>query len=70
MHSRFGDRQTKLVFTYGPPAVGKLTVAAELARIMGFKLYRNHVSVDAVKLVFEFVTPTFRRLVDKHRRES
>jgi tRNA uridine 5-carbamoylmethylation protein Kti12 len=59
----------KLVFIYGPPAVGKLTVARELARITGFKLYHNHVSVDFVKSVFEFGSPTFWRLVDKFRRE-
>lgn len=59
----------KLIFVYGPPAVGKLTVATELARITGFKLYHNHVSVDFVKSVFEFGTPTFWRLVDKFRRE-
>ena len=59
----------KLVFIYGPPAVGKLTVATELARITGFKLYHNHVSVNFVKSVFEFGTPTFWRLVDKFRRE-
>jgi hypothetical protein len=54
---------------YGPPAVGKLTIARELARLTGFKLYHNHVSVDFVKSVFEFGTPTFWRLVDKFRRE-
>ena len=59
----------KLVFIYGPPAVGKLTVATELAELTGFKLYHNHVSVDFVKSVFEFGTPTFWRLVDKFRRE-
>lgn len=59
----------RLVFIYGPPAVGKLTVAKELARMTGFKLYHNHVSVDFVESVFEFGTPTFWRLVDKFRRE-
>jgi hypothetical protein len=59
----------KLIFIYGPPAVGKLTVATELARMTGFKLYHNHVSVDFVKSVFEFGTPVFWRLVDKFRRE-
>lgn len=59
----------KLIFIYGPPAVGKLTVATELAELTGFKLYHNHVSVDFVKSVFQFGTPTFWRLVDKFRRE-
>jgi len=59
----------KLIFIYGPPAVGKLTVATQLAKRTGFKLYHNHVSVDFVKSVFQFGTPTFWRLVDKFRRE-
>lgn len=59
----------RLVFIYGPPAVGKLTVAKGLAKITGFKLYHNHVSVDFVMSVFEFGTPAFWRLVDKFRRE-
>jgi len=63
------DDAVKLVFIYGPPAVGKLTVAKELAKLTGFKLYHNHVSVDFVKSVFTFGTPTFWRLVDKYRKE-
>jgi len=59
----------KLVFIYGPPAVGKLTIAKELGRMTGFKLFHNHVSVDFVESVFDFDTPTFWRLVDKYRRE-
>lgn len=59
----------KLIFIYGPPAVGKLTVARELAKLTGFKLYHNHVSLEFVKSVFRFGTPTFWRLVDKYRRE-
>lgn len=59
----------KLVFIYGPPAVGKLSVATELAKLTGFKLYHNHVSVEFVKSIFQFGTPTFWRLVDKFRRE-
>ena len=59
----------RLVFVYGPPAVGKLTVAKELSKITGFKLYHNHVSIKAVKPVFDFGTPTFWKLVGKYRME-
>lgn len=57
------------MFVYGPPAVGKLTVSRELSKLTGFKLFHNHVSVDFVKSVFEFGTPTFWRLVDAYRRD-
>jgi AAA domain len=57
----------KLVFIYGPPAVGKLTVATELARLTRFRLFDNHVSIDFVKSVFEFGTRRYWRLIDKFR---
>jgi tRNA uridine 5-carbamoylmethylation protein Kti12 len=59
----------KLIFIYGPPSVGKLSVAKELARLTGFKLFHNHVSIEFVKSIFEFGSPAFWRLGDKYRRE-
>ena len=59
----------RLVFIYGPPAVGKLAVATELAKLTGFKLHHNHVSIDFVRSIFQFGTPPYNRLVDKYRRE-
>ncbi|OLE90397.1 MAG: hypothetical protein AUF79_10430 [Crenarchaeota archaeon 13_1_20CM_2_51_8] len=59
----------KLVFIYGPPASGKLTVATELAKLTGFKLFHNHVSIQFVQSIFEFGTKTFWRLTGKYRLE-
>ena len=59
----------RLVFIYGPPAVGKLTVATELAKLTGFKLHHNHVSIDFVRSIFQFGTFPYNKLVDKYRRE-
>ncbi len=47
---------------YGPPAVGKLTIATELARLTGFKLFHNHLSIDLVESVFPRGTPSFARV--------
>ncbi|HBB89333.1 MAG TPA: shikimate kinase [Blastocatellia bacterium] len=48
-----------LVFIHGPAAVGKLTVARELARLTGFPLFHNHLTVDLVSSLFAFGTPSF-----------
>ncbi len=59
----------RLVFIYGSPASGKLTVATELAKLTGFKLFHNHVSIQFVQSIFEFGTKTFWRLTSKYRLE-
>lgn len=56
-----------LVFIYGPPGVGKLTVARELARLTGYRLFDNHVSIDCVRPVFDFGTRPFWDAVGKVR---
>ncbi len=49
----------KLVFIYGLPAVGKLTVAKELAAITGYRLFHNHLAVDMLLSVFDFGSEPF-----------
>lgn len=51
-----------LVFIHGPTAVGKLTVAREVAELTGFPLFHNHLIVDALTAVFEFGSEPFVRL--------
>jgi hypothetical protein len=55
-------QRMKLIFIYGLPASGKLTVARELASITGFKLFHNHLAVDLLLSVFEFGSPAFVEL--------
>ena len=57
----------RLIFIYGPPAVGKLTVARELSALTGLPVFDNHLSVDCVRPVFGFETPTLGPLVEKIR---
>lgn len=57
------------VFIYGPPAVGKLTVAKELARLTGYKLFHNHLTVDLVTSIFPFDSEQLSRLSGKFRLE-
>ncbi len=57
------------VFIYGPPAVGKLTVAKELTRLTGYKLFHNHLTVDLVTSIFPFDSEQLSRLSGKSRLE-
>jgi hypothetical protein len=52
----------KLIFIYGLPATGKLTVAVELAEMTGYKLSHNHMAVDLLLSVFDFGSPPFVEL--------
>lgn len=59
----------RVVFIYGPPAVGKLTVASLLAERTGYRLSHNHAIIDAVAPVFDHGTKPFRELVNRFREE-
>lgn len=59
------SRPMKLIFLHGMPGVGKLTVARELAKLTGFKLFHNHLTVDLLLAVFEFGSPAFVELREK-----
>jgi len=56
-----------LVYLYGPPAVGKLTVAIELRHQTGFRLFHNHLTVDAIRPVFDFATQPFTDVIHRLR---
>jgi shikimate kinase len=52
-----------LVFLYGPPAVGKLTVARAIAERTGFRVLHNHLVNDPAAAVFDYFTEPFFHLV-------
>jgi hypothetical protein len=65
-----GTEQTTatLIYIYGPPASGKLTVATRLSALTGIPLFHNHLTVNAVLPVFAFGSPPFTEAVRAMRR--
>jgi hypothetical protein len=57
----------KLVFLHGSPAVGKLTVAKALLRVVPGRLMDNHANVDLARTVFDFGATGFWELVHASR---
>ena len=50
---------TQIIFLYGRPGVGKLTVGENLAAETGYPLLHNHAVVDLATSLFPFGTPPF-----------
>jgi hypothetical protein len=53
----------KLIFLHGSPAVGKLTVAKALLRMVSGRLFDNHAAIDLARTVLDFGAPGFWDLV-------
>ncbi len=60
----------KFLIIFGPSAVGKMSVGQALADVTGMKLFHNHISIEAVRPIFDFGTPQFNRLVTMFRLET
>lgn len=60
----------KLILIYGSPAVGKLTVAQEIGKLTDYKVFHNHLTIDAVAPVFEFGSNSFWKLVHRFRIDT
>jgi hypothetical protein len=58
----------QFVIIFGPPAVGKMTVAYAIAERTGFKVFHNHMTIELVLPFFAFGTPAFNRLVGEFRQ--
>jgi hypothetical protein len=56
-----------LCLIYGPPAVGKLTVAREVAARTSYRLVHNHVSIDPVLSILGWQDDGFFRAVGEVR---
>jgi chloramphenicol 3-O-phosphotransferase len=52
----------RVVWIYGPPASGKLTIARELAKLTQLPVFHNHLAVDMAGALFPFGSDQFVRL--------
>jgi AAA domain len=57
-----------LLFVFGPPAVGKMTVGRAIADAGGFRLFHNHHVIEPLLDVFEFESPQFQSLMAEFRQ--
>ena len=57
-----------LLFVFGPPAVGKMTVGRAVADASSFRLFHNHHTIEPLLDVFDFGTPPFNRLLGEFRQ--
>jgi cytidylate kinase len=64
---RASGAKPTLLYIYGPPASGKLTVATALADLTGLSLFHNHLSVDAVSCVLPFGSKPFTEVLRRLR---
>ncbi len=53
----------KLIFIYGSPGVGKLTVANELSKLTGFTVFHNHMAIDLVRPLYGYGNERSEELV-------
>ncbi len=58
-----------LVIIFGPPAVGKMTVAQELAKITDIKVFHNHLTIDFLTRFFDFESNSHEKLTRAIRRD-
>tara|TARA_Y100000310_G_C20600006_1_gene772513 strand:+ start:929 stop:1459 length:531 start_codon:yes stop_codon:yes gene_type:complete len=57
----------KFIFIYGPPAVGKLTIAKELSKLTNYKIVHGHLVNDLIASIFSHGTKQFLKYNHKTR---
>lgn len=58
-----------LIFIYGPPASGKLTIATELSTLTGYPVFHNHLTRDLVQSMYPHNLIDNYELVDILRKD-
>ncbi len=59
----------KLIVLYGPPGVGKLTIARVLAKKTAYKVFHNHLTIELLCSLFDWGSEPYNELVKKYRLE-
>jgi len=59
---------TKFLMIVGPQAVGKMTVGQELSKITGYKLFYNHMTIEPLRLIFDYDKKIFGKVNSKIRK--
>ena len=52
----------KFVLIIGPQAVGKMTVGQELSKLVDYKLLYNHMTIEMVRLIFDYDKKAYARM--------
>lgn len=52
----------KFILIIGPQAVGKMTVGQELAKIINYKLFYNHMTIEMVRLIFDYDKKIYHKM--------
>ena len=52
----------KFVLIIGPQAVGKMTVGQELSKLIDYKSFYNHMTIEMVRLIFDYDKKAYRRM--------
>ncbi len=56
-----------MLFIFGPPAVGKMTVGRAVCERSSFRLFHNHAVMEPLLEVFDHGTSSFNRLLSEFR---
>ena len=52
----------KFLMIIGPQAVGKMTVGQELSKIIDYKLFHNHMTIEVVRLIFDYDKEVYNKM--------
>ena len=58
------------IMVCGPQAVGKMTVGQELAKLTGYKLFYNHMTIELLTKIFDYSKESYTEMTFKQFRDD